>query len=64
VLEGALRSRLEGGPEVIYRAGEGFAEPANTQHLVSANASHTNPVRFLALFLCEASDKPNEGQQR
>lgn len=64
VLEGALRSRLEGGPEVIYRAGQGFAEPANTQHLVSANASHTEPVRFLALFLCDANAQPEEDRQR
>ena len=53
VLEGAVRMRVGGSPEVIYKAGEGFYEEANGQHLVSANASHTERARFLAYFTCD-----------
>lgn len=53
VLEGALRFQVEGEPEVTYHAGQSFYEPANAVHRVSANASRTEPVRFLAGFTCD-----------
>lgn len=57
VLEGALRSQVRGDSAAIYRAGETFYEPPNGVHAVSANASTTAPVRFLATFVCD-SDAP------
>src|SRR5690242_15745504 len=51
VIAGTLRSRVQGAPEALYRAGESFYEAPNGVHLVSANASQQDPVRFLAYFI-------------
>jgi quercetin dioxygenase-like cupin family protein len=53
VLEGSLRSQLQGGPERVYVAGTAFYEGPTDVHLVSANASNDKPVRFLAFFVCD-----------
>jgi quercetin dioxygenase-like cupin family protein len=50
VVSGALRSRVDGGPERVYHAGESFYEPPNAIHHVSANASVAEPVTFIAVF--------------
>jgi quercetin dioxygenase-like cupin family protein len=55
VVSGALRSRVGEGPERIYHAGESFYEPANAIHHVSANASMTEPVTFIAVFVAPAN---------
>jgi quercetin dioxygenase-like cupin family protein len=53
VLEGEIRSQVKGEPEAIYKAGESFYEPPNGVHLISGNASQTQPARLLAYFLCD-----------
>lgn len=53
VVEGALRMQVQGEPEATYRAGGSFYEGPNGVHLVSANASDAEPVRFLAYFTCD-----------
>jgi len=53
VLDGALRAGIGGGPERILHVGDTFFEPANEIHGVSANSSEKEPVRFLAIFLCD-----------
>ena len=53
VIAGTLRSRVEGEPEALYRAGESFYEAPNGVHAVSANASERDPVQFLAYFTCD-----------
>jgi quercetin dioxygenase-like cupin family protein len=53
VLQGALRMRVNDGPETIFRAGESFYEGAGDIHQTSANASTTEPARFLASFVCD-----------
>jgi len=58
VLEGAVRSKVNDGPETIYRAGESFSEMPGDHHGVSANASDTEPVRLLAVFVVD-TDAPN-----
>jgi quercetin dioxygenase-like cupin family protein len=58
VLEGAIRSKVNGGPETVYRAGESFAELPGDHHGVSANASATEPARLLAVFVVD-SDETN-----
>jgi len=55
VIEGALRFQVTGQPERVVRAGESFFETLGDEHAVSANASDTAPVRFLAYFVCDAS---------
>jgi quercetin dioxygenase-like cupin family protein len=56
VLEGAIRSRVNDGPERIYRAGESFAELPGDRHGVSANASRSAPARLLAVFVVDTSE--------
>ena len=51
VISGAIRSQMQGGPEKIYKAGETFYEAPNGIHAVSANASATEPAKFVAFFL-------------
>lgn len=53
VIAGALRFRVAENADTVYHAGESFHEAASERHLVSANASDTEPVIFLAYFLCD-----------
>jgi len=53
VVSGELRTQVKGGTEATYRAGGTFYEPPNGVHLVSANASKTEPAKLLAIFLCD-----------
>jgi quercetin dioxygenase-like cupin family protein len=53
VVSGELRTQVKGGAEARYRAGETFYEPPNGVHLVSANASKTEPAKLLAIFVCD-----------
>lgn len=52
VLQGTLRTQVQGEPEAIYQAGESFYEAPNGVHIVSANASDKEPAKFLADFVC------------
>lgn len=52
VLSGAIRSETStGGGVKVYHAGEAFFEPPGSEHLVSENASSTEPARLLAVFV-------------
>jgi quercetin dioxygenase-like cupin family protein len=53
VVEGAIRSQVQGEPEATYKTGESFYEAANGVHQVSANASATQPAKLLAYFICD-----------
>ncbi len=53
VVEGSLRTQVQGEPEATYRAGESFYEAPNGVHLVSANASSTEPAKFVAYLICD-----------
>jgi quercetin dioxygenase-like cupin family protein len=53
VIQGALRTRVQGDTEAVYHAGESFYEAPNGVHAVSANASDRAPARFLAYFTCD-----------
>jgi quercetin dioxygenase-like cupin family protein len=57
VLEGAIRSSVNDGPVVTYRAGESFSEMPGDRHSVSANASKTEPARLLAVFVVNSDEK-------
>jgi quercetin dioxygenase-like cupin family protein len=57
VLEGEIRSKVNDGPEKVYRAGENFAELPGDHHGVSANNSKTQPARLLAVFVVDTSEK-------
>jgi quercetin dioxygenase-like cupin family protein len=53
VLEGSVRMRVNDGPEAIYKGGDTFYEEPGDIHQTSANASGTEPARFLAYFVCD-----------
>jgi quercetin dioxygenase-like cupin family protein len=57
VLEGEIRSKVNEGPEKVYRAGENFAELPGDHHGVSANNSKTQPARLLAVFVVDTNEK-------
>jgi quercetin dioxygenase-like cupin family protein len=56
VLEGAIRSAVNGTPEKVYHAGENFYEEPGAHHDVSANASDTEPARLLAVFVVNSDE--------
>lgn len=56
VLEGAIRSKVNDGPEHTYKAGESFSEMPGDRHGVSANASKTALARLLAVFVVDTDD--------
>jgi quercetin dioxygenase-like cupin family protein len=53
VVSGAIRSQLEGQPAVVYQTGQSWSEPPGAHHVVSANASATEPARLLAVFVAD-----------
>lgn len=57
VLEGAIKSSVNGGPVKTYKAGENFSENPGDKHGVSANASATKPAKLLAVFVVDTSEK-------
>jgi quercetin dioxygenase-like cupin family protein len=57
VLEGAIRSQVNDGPETTYKAGQNFSELPGDRHRVSANASMTAPAKLLAVFVVDTNDK-------
>jgi len=53
VVSGHYRSGVKGSEERIYGPGDTFYEAPNGLHMVSRNASSTEPTKFLAYFLCD-----------
>lgn len=53
VLDGAIRSQLQGGPAMVYREGQTFFEPPGIVHLLAENVSATEPARILAVFVAD-----------
>jgi quercetin dioxygenase-like cupin family protein len=56
VLEGAIRSQVNDGPETIYREGQSFSELPGDRHVVSANASEMEPAKLLAVFIVDTNE--------
>jgi len=54
VLSGEIRSENSAtGPVKVYKAGESFFEPPGSEHLVSENASASEPASLLAIFIAD-----------
>jgi quercetin dioxygenase-like cupin family protein len=54
VLSGEIRSENSAtGPVKVYKAGETFFEAPGSEHLVSENASATEPASLLAIFIAD-----------
>jgi quercetin dioxygenase-like cupin family protein len=56
VLEGAVVSKVNDGPETVYRAGESWSELPGDRHAVSKNASSTDRARLLAVFVVDTAE--------
>lgn len=56
VLSGAIRSKVNNGKEHVFHAGESWTEMPGDHHVVSANASDTEPAKLLAVFVADSSD--------
>ena len=54
MISGAIRPENSAtGPAKVYKAGESFFEPPGSEHLVSENASVTEPASMLAVFVAD-----------
>jgi quercetin dioxygenase-like cupin family protein len=53
ITKGQIRSQLAGGPPEIFEVGQSFFEPPGAIHLVSANASNTEPAELIAVFVAD-----------
>lgn len=57
IVSGSIVSKIDDEPERTYKAGEGFYEKPGSRHLVSRNASRTQPAKLLAIFVVDSDDK-------
>src|SRR6266581_2345435 len=57
VLEGAIRTSVNNGHVVTYRAGQNFSEMPGDRHTVDENASKTEPAKLLAVFVVDTDEK-------
>jgi len=57
VLSGHVRTQVEGEPEKIVGPGDGWYEMPGAHHMVSANASKTEPAKFLVVFIAGDQDE-------
>ena len=54
VVSGKIRSQNSAtGPARVYAVGECFFEPDGSEHMVSENASATEPASLLAIFVAD-----------
>jgi quercetin dioxygenase-like cupin family protein len=57
VLQGEIRSGVNGNEPRVYHAGESWTEAPGDHHTVSENASKTKPAKLLAIFVADDNDK-------
>ena len=53
ITKGEIRSQLGGGAVETFKVGQSFFEPPGSTHLVSANASATEPAELIAVFVAD-----------
>ena len=53
VTKGEIRSQLGGGPVEVFKVGQTFFEPPGSTHMISANASNTEPAELVAVFVAD-----------
>jgi quercetin dioxygenase-like cupin family protein len=53
ITKGEIRSQLGGGPVETFKVGQSFFEPPGATHLISANASNTEPAELIAVFVAD-----------
>ncbi|MGS1116534.1 cupin domain-containing protein [Castellaniella sp. UC4442_H9] len=58
VVSGSIRSQVEGEPVHVYKAGQTWYENPGAHHVVSENASQTEPAKLLAVFVVDTKHGP------
>jgi quercetin dioxygenase-like cupin family protein len=53
ITKGEISSQLGGGPLETFTVGQAFYEPPGSTHVVSANASKTEPAELIAVFVAD-----------
>ncbi|KRR22702.1 cupin domain-containing protein [Bradyrhizobium retamae] len=53
ITKGEVRSQLAGDPLETFTVGQSFFEPPGATHVVSANASNTEPAELIAVFVAD-----------
>jgi len=53
ITKGEIRSQLGGGPVEVFKVGQSFFEPPGSTHVISANASNTEPAELVAVFVAD-----------
>jgi len=56
ILEGAVVSQVDGGEPITYTKGQSWYESPKTPHIVSKNASKTEPAKLLVLLLSQEGE--------
>ncbi|WP_312948478.1 cupin domain-containing protein [Agrobacterium sp.] len=56
VIEGEVKSKINGGEEKVFKTGENWIEMPGDHHQVSANASSTKPAKILAVFVVDTTE--------
>ncbi len=57
VISGEIISQVKGEQPVTYKAGQYWYEPAGSEHLVSKNASATQPAKLLVFMVLSPDEK-------
>ena len=57
VLEGTVRSQLEGEPAHVYHQGENWSEQPGAHHLATENTSPTEPAKLLVVFIATTGEQ-------
>jgi quercetin dioxygenase-like cupin family protein len=55
VLSGSVRMQVKGSPDVTLQPGQIFYEGVDDEHTVSANASQSEPAKFLVFMVKDKS---------
>ncbi|MFM0203653.1 cupin domain-containing protein [Paraburkholderia fungorum] len=56
VVSGHVLSQVNGEPARTYNPGESFYEAPGAHHVISRNASQTEPAKLLAVFVVDTND--------
>ncbi|MBF6038981.1 cupin domain-containing protein [Pseudomonas sp. P154a] len=57
VISGSITSQVKGEKAITYKAGQYWYEPAGSEHLVSKNASATQPAKLLVFMVLSPDEK-------
>lgn len=58
VLQGRVRSQMEGGPAITYRQGQTWSEAPYALHVLAENPDALKPAQLLAIFVTDSTCGP------